>query len=369
MKIVPFKAVYPNVNLVTSPDSFFGTVKEDYKTYLKSGFFKKDEDDSIFVYRITEHDKTHIGIVACNDIRDIQENRILRHENTLASKEQSMMQLMLDKNAMVKPVLLAYEEVPELTSFMKTVVQSKARFLDIYFEQTNEHHELWKVSDEESIAFVKQCFSNNVKKTYIADGHHRCYTTLHLYENKDYPRKHEDIKSILAIYFPFQQLSIYDFNRIASLPPKMSPVEFIVRLSKFFSIRKLNKLEKPRRKFEMTLCIRNEFFRIKWKKKVLNKYASDTVILDANMLNVEVFQNILDIQDVKTDSQVKYLAGNTDQEEVLNILSKNENRIGFFLFPISADELKKVADAGETLPPKSTWFEPRIKNGILVKEI
>jgi uncharacterized protein (DUF1015 family) len=369
MKILPFKAIYPNLNLITSPDLFFGSVKNDYTVQVKSGFFKKDNHEAIYIYKITSQHGTHTGIIACNDISDILDNNILRHEHTLASKEQSMINLILERKAMIKPVLLAYDKVESLSNFKKEITESRDPFLNIFFEADNETHTLWQITDKEEISFIQENFKKNIRKTYIADGHHRCYTTLHLFEKKDFIERKNELNSILAVYFPFEELKIYDFNRIVTLNPEMSSLAFMAAITKYFKIKKLNKPTKPSKKFEITLSIEREWYLLKWKRKVLKEYMNDMVVLDANILDEKIMNSVLGILDVKTDNRIKYQSGNMPQEEVYNMLNKTDKRIGLFLFPVLAEELKEVSRAGLTMPPKSTWFEPRIKNGVLVKEI
>jgi uncharacterized protein (DUF1015 family) len=369
MKILPFKAIYPNLNLITSADVFFGNVKNEYNTFVKSGFFKNDDTPSIFIYKIVSPHSSHLGIIACNDISDILENKILRHENTLAAKEQSMIALTLERKAMIKPVLLAYDKVEALSDFKEKIIKSREPFLDILFDENSEIHSVWKVTNPDEIKFIQNCFKENIKRTYIADGHHRCFTTIHLHDNKELVDKKTGLNSILTVYFPFDELNIYDFNRIVTLPSNMSNLEFIVKLTKYLKVNKLHKAAKPSKKFEITLSIGREWYSLTWKKKVLKEYMKDLVVLDANILDEKVLNKVLGILDVKTDNRIKYLAGNTPLDEVYNMLDKNDNRIGFFLFPVLAEELKEVSRAGQTMPPKSTWFEPRIKNGVLVKEL
>ncbi len=357
------------MKLITSADSFFGTVKKDYVTYKEAGFFLRQDEEALFVYKIISSDKTHIGIIACNDISDIKNSKILKHENTLASKEQSMMRLMLQRQAMVKPVLLAYDHVEEIDTFNKKIIETKEPVFSVHFEETDEIHKVWKITDKSEIEKVTNLFSDHVDKAYIADGHHRCYTTLNMYKNKEMSDKKDTLRSLLVIYFPFENLQIFDFNRIVNLPKDISYLSFFAGISKYGKLKKLEHSRRPKKKFEIVLFLRGEWFALKWKKKVLASFNQQEILLDATVLYQTIMKEVIGIKDVKTDTRIKYIAGNTDIESVADTISDKDHKVAFFLYPVQYQELKSIANSGKTMPPKSTWFEPRIKNGVLVKEI
>lgn len=186
--------------------------------------------------------------------------------------------------------------------------------------------------------------------------------TQHLYDR-------ESMKAVLTVYFPFNQLKIYDYNRVIEVFQDMTPVEFIVSLSKYCNIKPLRSASKPKMKHEMTLYIQKQWYKLKWKKKILQNYSKADVILDADLLNRYVLFKICDILNVREDKRISYVDGISGTAAVSAEVNQNEYRVGFCLFPVSAKELKSTADSKKTLPPKSTWFEPRIKNGMIVKEL
>ena len=369
MKLIPFKAVYPNLDLIASSESFFGTVKSQYVEYMKSGFFKKSESESIFVYKLDTLLSSHIGIVACTDIQDILNGKVLKHEHTLAPKEQQMMNLMLQNQAMVKPVLLAHDSVEELEVVLNDVIETKKVFLEIDFNETGEKHSFWELGDSPEAALITKIFRKNVKKCYIADGHHRVKTALILHQTDNKNEMMDTrIESVLSIYFSWNNLSIYDFNRCVDVFQSISPLQFLVELSHVCKIRKMNSARKPKKKHTMTMLLYGEWYSVQWKKKVLKKHTDHPVLFDTFLLNEYVLKKIVGLEDVRDDFRVKYIDGVVGIPGLTELVSKSENRVGFCMFPITAQNLKAVADRGLTLPPKSTWFEPRVKNGLLVKE-
>lgn len=369
MKLIPFKAVYPNIDLIASSDSFFGTVKSQFVEYKKSGFFKQTEQESIFVYKLDTQFSSHIGIVACTDIQDILNGKVLKHENTLAPKEQQMMNLMLQNQAMVKPVLLAHDRVEELESLYQKIINTQQQFFEVHFEETGETHTFWELGDSEIASKITKLFNKKVKQSYIADGHHRVKTSLLLHQTDNKNEMMDTrIKSVLSLYFSWDNLSIYDYNRCVEVFQTVSPLQFLVELSHVCNIKKMKLGKKPKRKHEMTMNIYGEWYKLEWKKKILKKHADHAVLFDTFLLNEYVLKRIVGIADVRDDTRVKYLDGVSGIPKMEEFVSKSENRVGFCMYPIESGNLKVIADKGLTLPPKSTWFEPRVKNGLLVKE-
>ncbi len=367
MRITGFQALYPKMELVTSPSSFFSTMKIQYPQYFKSGFFKRSSREAIYVYQIKSKHGKHVGIIAGTDIQDIDENKVLKHENTLASKEQSMMHLMLERQAMIKPVLLAYENISAIDRFTDKVISKRKVNFKVKFEEENQVHSLWQIFDPEEIEWIKKIFRKDVKISYIADGHHRCTTTSILYSTQKVDQTKAG-NSLLSVYFPFDQLVIYDYNRVVEMFSYVPPFEFIVALSKYANVKKLKKARKPQEKHEITMFAQGHWYAFKWKKKVLKKGKNEQVLLDASLFNEYVLKSILGVEDVRTDDRIKYVEGTLGLNAVKDRTLKRPENVGFCLYPVSKAELKRTADANKNLPPKSTWFEPRIKNGLIVQE-
>jgi len=369
MKLIPFKAVYPNLDLIASSDSFFGTVKSQFVEYQKSGFFKKSDSESIFIYRLETKLSVHTGIVACTDIADILAGKVLKHENTLAPKEQQMMNLMLQNHAMVKPVLLAYDKVDEIDVLMNSIIKNQEVFFDVQFTESGEKHSFWELKDTDVSAEITKLFRKKVKQCYIADGHHRVKTALILHQTDNKNEMMDTrIKSVLSIYFSWENLAIFDYNRCVEIFQTVSPLQFLVELSHVCNVKKIKTGKKPKKKHEMTMLIYREWYKLSWKKKILKKHEDHPVLFDTFLLNEYVLKKIVGIEDVREDFRVKYLDGVAGLSGLEELVAKSENRVGFCMYPISAENLKLIADKGLTLPPKSTWFEPRVKNGLLVKE-
>lgn len=367
MTINPFKASYPNKDLLASPDSFFNTVSKEYANYKHAGFFKASHQKALYIYQISGT-KTYTGIIASNDIIDLTNHKILGHEHTINEKEQEMLRLILHRKAMIKPVLLAYHGHESINHFITTYVSKNEPFFEIALDANHEKHSLWEVNNASDIAFIQTLFAHHVPNAYIADGHHRAAITSRLVQ-KNYLTDHEDIvhPGLLCAFFPFDDLSIFDFSRIVDFSNKMTATKLIARLSKYFEFVPLTEAKKPDQKHHLSLYLQHEWYLLQWRPFVINTHQNDVVILDVDLFNQYILREILDINDIKSSKEVKYLEGIVPIQELMSMV-KESGTAGFCFFPVTKEDVILTADAKEVLPPKSTWFEPRMKNGLVIKE-
>ena len=367
MRINPFQAVYPNFDYVASTDTFFATVKTEYSGYRKSGFFHKTPQEGLFLYQIVTKKRTFTGLITCNDIRDYTEGKIKKHENTLTSKEQQQLNLLVSRKAMVKPVLLTYPDVKPLAKLFNNHIKKNKPFYSCEIPGEKQTHYVWEITDGALIRKIQILFKEEIPVSYIADGHHRISTTSLLYKRfkKKGVKKYDQL---LSIYFPASELEVHDYNRVVEGLEDCTPTLFMVRMGQLFNIEVLDKPEKPKHKHEITLFINREWYKLTWKKSVLKEYRKKKADLDATMLDEKVLFDILGIKDVRTDRRITYVEGPKGIEAVRSQVIKSRYRIGFCLYPVDLEDLMKIADANKTMPPKSTWFEPRVKNGLIVLE-
>jgi uncharacterized protein (DUF1015 family) len=362
MNIKPFKALYPNLKLVPSPKSFFDVMKKEFPHYLRNGFFKRTKTPHLFLYKIVGKNNSSYGLICSTDVKDITDGLVLKHENTIASKEQQMLDLALQRNAMIKPVLLGHPHNDSLHK-LYTKIEANKPFLNLKFKEEKSEHMLWKIKDEDDQQKIISIFSSDIPASYIADGHHRVSTGILLNKSKQNTIEYGDL---LSIYMSFNDLHIYDYSRVVTILNEISSAKLMALMAKYFKIKPLDKLKRPKSKFEITLLIGKEVFLLKWKKKYIQ--SDKAVILDAELLNEHIFKQSMGIKDVRFDSRIQYIGGQGNSKEMKAEILKNDYAIGFMMYPVHPDELMKLADSGETLPPKSTWFEPRIKNAIIAQE-
>lgn len=365
MRIKPFKALYPDMKMVPSADSFFGVMKKEFPNYLKNSFFKRTNTPSFFLYEVNQKNLLATGLIVSTSVEDIYDNKILKHEKTIALKEQKMLDLALQRNAMIKPVLLAHVVDPALAE-LYSKIKKREPFLNIKFKEEKSTHKIWRISDEAMILDIQRLFKNDISEAYIADGHHRVSTGILL--NNSRKNSKAIFGDLLSIYFSFDELRIYDFNRVVSILKEISSTNLMAKLSKYFSIKPIKSIRKSKSKYEIIFTINQEVYQLIWKNKYRKSFSEDNIILDARLLNRFVFKEIMGIQDVRNDGRILYVGGGNSIKSIQKEMIKNDYAVGFLLYPVMKDELVQIADLGMSLPPKSTWFEPRIKNAVISQQ-
>ena len=364
MQILPFKAVYPNYDYLSSPASFFATVKEEYDDYYRSGFFLSHSQKAIYVYQITRGEQCSTGIIAGVHISEYLNHNLKRHEDTIADKEQKQIQLLLKRKASVKPVLLTYPTVEEIDDFLSHWVATQPVFFEIPIPEKQEVHRFWTIENEADVARIQQLFDQQVACTYIADGHHRSSAMATLY-HKLHSRRPQAFELLLCALFPASQIKIWDYNRVLDDLNGVSPTRFMAGLSTVADILPRWAPFKPERVHQLAMCIHREWYELNWKPAVLEDYQTKGVILDVQLLDEKILRDLLGIADVRREPGITYIEGPQGLEGIRRKLVHSDNGVAFCLYPVAFGDFVQMAESDQIMPPKSTWFEPRLVNGIL----
>lgn len=366
MRITPFQAIYPRLNFITSTDSFFDSVKEEYNHHLANGFFLRTDEEGVYLYEIVGRERNYIGLIANIDLEDYAEGKIKKHEQTMTEKEQLQIQLLLRRKAIVKPVLLCYPQVDAIKHWLLEQKQKSEPFLEAFFERNQETHRIWQVTNETAVKNIRKLFANQVAKAYVADGHHRIAAAAILRRNMADQPGGQRYGRLLCALFGSDQLEILDYNRVVDGLHDLSPTKFMALLSRYFNIKPLTGPAPPRRKHELTMFLQKEWYRLRWRKRVLKKHKHREVLLDTMLLNEHILGEILGMEDVRKDTHVEYVIGPLGLEGLRKKTLQSPYNVGFALHPIYLKDMMQLVDFGQVLPPKSTWFEPRMKNGLIV---
>lgn len=361
MHISPFKALYPDAPRLHQEPTLFDTTKERYPDFLRAGLFQETPQMAIYLYEIQAVTRSYYGILTCTDVEDYLNGNIKKHENTLLAEEQKQMKLTLERQAAVKPVLLAYPNAPAIDNWVAEFMANHAPFFENYFENDQQTHRLWAVKNLSDIRALQILFADQVHQAYIADGHHRMCAMALIAQFNESESVKQSYRQVYCAFFPAKELEILAFNRWVQIPENFN----ITNLEALFEIKSLAEPALPQQPHELTLCTAQGWFQLHWKKRALQSFENEPVALDALLLNKNVLSDLLGIEDVRHDQRVAYVEAARSipifKEKITN------NHWGFCLYPISFEDLQQVVEAGNTLPPKSTWFEPRMKNGLLVK--
>ncbi|GAB5553794.1 MAG: DUF1015 domain-containing protein [Saprospiraceae bacterium] len=360
MQLLPFRATLPNLKFITAPEAFFSTVKEDYLEYAASGFFTNTEDPGFYIYRIEQGHKIFTGLIACVDMQADGGQHIIPHEQTLATKEQRQIHLLLKRKATVKPVLLTYQAQDKINFALHQFCQSLP-ILDLTFERAQQKHTVWAVTRQEDQKAIRDLFNAFVPKAYIADGHHRCATAKRLSQGK----QHSPFSKTVCAFFPSSDLEIHDFNRVIDAFSDCSPTYFMARLSQYCNIQVVDAPYKPRKKHELLLYINKEWYQLEWKSSIFGEDQFDPKSLDSLLLNEIILKEILGIEDISNSPRISYIEGPKGLKGLQKKTVEKDTRIGIALYPVQTHELFDLADRSVILPPKSTWFEPRLINGLI----
>lgn len=409
-KILPFKGIRPNKEMVSkiaalpydvynraeakevvmkNPDSFLAidraetSFPDDVDTYddrvytkahdmlwdrIEKGDFVSDETPVYYIYELIMNQRSQIGIVACASIDDYINNVIKKHENTRADKEVDRIRHVETCEAQTGPIFLAYRSNDVINGIVDKV-RKEAPLYDFVAED-GIAHKAWIISNDSDIKAIGDAF-DKMDSIYIADGHHRCASACKVgikkrEENPSYTGN-EEFNYFLSVLFPDDQLMIMDYNRVLKDLNGMSEEEFISKINNVFDTVKtdVNPI-KPENKGEVSMYLCKKWTLLKVKKE----FTSNDPIkgLDVSILQNEILNPYLGIEDPKTDKRIDFVGGIRGLKE-LERRCENDCVLAFAMYPTSIQELFNVADAKLLMPPKSTWFEPKLRSGMFIHSI
>ena len=368
MIIQPIEYNYPDLRLIKDKTSFFESMKEEYTQYRDTPYFKEGRKPAIFVYRIQTKTRIYHGILAGVDIGEYTNGNILKHENTLIEQEKKIIELTRERNAIIKPVLLAYKFNTRINGYMAKAFLGKRPKLRIKFEKENQIHELFAVEAKKEIKAFQKEFNSKVGKAYIADGHHRMSAVNTLIS--DHPElKAKGLRYITCALFSFGELDIFPYNRLIKILDTLDINIILTQLQRIGTVKKLNKPRLPSKKGEIIMHSEDGDYAINWHKQLTEGNTNMPVTFDIDIFNQHVVKDIFGITDIRSNNRIKYFEGNKGNKTLLAGVKLDPMCLGFSFYPVKKNHFIKIANKGLILPPKSTWFEPRIRNGIVVQKI
>jgi uncharacterized protein (DUF1015 family) len=363
MKIQPFRAILPILSKINASEAFFDSVREEFITYQTQGFFQEEDEKAVFFYEIKTEKRSHHGVIAALDLADFAEGKVKKHEKTLLEKERQQMSLLIERGAMVKPVLLTYRAVPLLQRFMKEYTLENEVYIAYTFQEGKEIHRFWKINDSEKIRKLQDFFKNNIPFTYVADGHHRLTTNVLLHKTMQNEGEGEHYNQIYCAFFADEDLSIGAFNRAVNIDVE----DFLEKINTVAdSVENTNII--PNAKYQFSVFYQAKWHTFTWKTSILAKFkAKGKVLLDVDILNEKILKTILGIEDIRKDERIVYVEGAKGTAALEKICTEGVAKIAFSLYPVAIEDLMDISDDDGTMPPKSTFFEPRMKNGIMIQ--
>lgn len=332
---------------------------------VADGSFVKEEKKCYYIYELTMNGRTQTGITACASIDDYESGVIKKHENTRAEKEADRINHVNICNAQTGPIFLAYRANAVINEVVDAV--KKEEPLYDFVAEDEIRHRVWVISDEEQISTIADAFAG-IGEIYIADGHHRAASAVRVGQNrrKEHPEYTgtEEFNYFLSVLFPDEQLMIMDYNRVVKDLNGLSETEFLEKVSKAFEVQESGtKPVKPEQKGSFSMYLQGKWYACRIRPEDIP--ADPVEGLDVSVLQKRLLAPVLQITDPKTDSRIDFVGGIRGLKE-LEKRCKNDCAAAFAMYPTSIQELFAVADAGLLMPPKSTWFEPKLRSGLFI---
>ena len=341
--------------------------KEMFEAEVEQGIYEEIEDPYYYVYELTMDGRSQTGIVATASIDDYLNNVIKKHENTRADKEVDRINHVDVMSAQTGPIFLAYRENSVITEEIEKAKKNAPLF--DFTSNDGIKHTVWVIDNKESINTIKDAFSK-INALYIADGHHRCASAVKvgLKRREAHPNYtgNEEFNYFLSVLFPDEQLMIMDYNRVVKDLNGLTSKEFLDKLSTLFDIEEEKQAFKPKRKATFGMYLDKKWYKLTAKINIIPNDPVDG--LDVSILQNNVLGPILGIKDPKTDKRIDFVGGIRGLKE-LERRCNSDMKLAFSMYPTSIQELFDVADLKLLMPPKSTWFEPKLRSGLFIHRI
>ncbi len=360
----------PEVDLDPSIDLYDPKVyekgKENLHKLIDEGYLIQDKENYLYIYAQTMGDRTQYGLVGCASVDDYWEDVIKKHEKTRKAKEEDRSEHVRVTNAHTGPIFLTYRDVDEINRIVAKVTANPPE--NDHVADDGVRHQSWLIKDPELIEKIERRL-DKVNHFYVADGHHRSAAAgiVGRERQKANPnhRGDEEYNYFLSVLFPSSHLHIMDYNRVVKDLNGLNGKEFIEKLKKNFTVEKADGKVKPDKKGEVGMYLDGQWYKIEANKELVDN-PDPVEKLDVAILQREVLDPILDIQDPRTSERIDFVGGIRGLEELERRVDSGEMKLAFSMYPTSVEELMSIADADKIMPPKSTWFEPKLRDGLFV---
>ncbi len=348
-------------------DRVYAKAKENLDRLVDDKIMVEDENPSIYLYQQQMDDHKQIGILACASVEDYLNDVIKKHELTRAAKEKDRIKHVDTLNANTGPVFLTYPAAPEIDNLIDELVKEDPEY---HFEADDGIiHTLWMVNDSHAIKFFTEEFAN-MPALYVADGHHRTASaakvgTIRKEANPNHTGD-EEYNYFLAVFFPHDQLKILDYNRVVKELNGLSDEDFLAKVKENFAVEATgnNETYHPAKIHTFGMYLRGKWYKMTPKPNTYD--VNDPVqSLDVAILQNNLLTPVLNITDPRQDERIDFVGGIRGLKELEKRVDEGE-AVAFALYPTSIEELMSIADSGEIMPPKSTWFEPKLRSGLVV---
>lgn len=370
-----YHIIKPEINFEPGTSEYDPRVYDEaarqFKKFQEKGWLVQDKDDHYYIYAQTMNGKTQYGIVLGAYVNDYLNGVIKKHELTRRDKEEDRMKHVRACNANMEPVFFAYPDDDVLNGIISRYAATEPEY-DFIAPVDGFRHQFWIISDKKDIDTITAEFAK-MPSLYIADGHHRSAAAALVgaekaKNNPDHTGK-EEYNYFMAVCFPQSQLTILDYNRVVKDLNGMTSEEFLKKLGEDFIVRKVGKEEyKPKQLHEFSLYLDGEWYSLIAREGTYDN--NDPIgVLDVDISSRLILDKLMNIKDLRSDKRIDFVGGLRGLKELKRRVDSGEMRWALALYPVSMKQIMDIADSGKIMPPKATWFEPKLRSGLIVHKL
>ena len=333
----------------------YETAKQNLNAFIQRGILFREDKDCFYIYQLVMNGRSQTGLVGVSSIDDYEKGVIKKHEFTRPEKELDRINHIKTTQAQTGNVFLAYRNVEEIDDAINKWKSTHDPVYD-FIADDGVSHSIWVINSDQVNNDLKKLFREKVPATYIADGHHRAASAAKV-------RLQVEQNYFLTTLFPANQLHILDYNRVVKDLNGLQPSEFMDRLNEQFEVEEVQQAFAPSKLHEFGMYLKNKWYKLVAKE---GSYSDDPIgVLDVSILSNNVLDKMLGIADQRTDKRIDFVGGIRGLAELEKRVNSGEMQVAFSLYPVSIEQLFNIADSGNVMPPKSTWFEPKLRDGLL----
>lgn len=353
-------------------DKVYDRAVKNFAQWQKNGWLVQDKKPCYYVYAQTMEGRTQYGLVLCAHTDDYAEGKIKKHELTRKDKEDDRMVHVKIQNANIEPVFFAYKDDSQLNEIVSRTVAAAPEYS--FTDENGFGHSFWVIDDDATIERITDIFTNKVNAFYVADGHHRTAAAARVgAEKRSGNAAHtgdEEYNYFMAVCFPETQLKIIDYNRVVKDLNGLTPEQFLSALEEDFTVTPYEGVGEchPSHLHNFSMYLGGKWYSMETKP---GRYDDNDPIgvLDVTILSNLVLDKILGIKDLRTDKRIDFVGGIRGLGELSRRVDSGEMKVAFALYPVSMKQLTDIADSGNIMPPKTTWFEPKLRSGLAIHKL
>jgi uncharacterized protein (DUF1015 family) len=340
----------------------YNKAKENLDAFISRNIVFRESKPCYYIYQLIMNGKSQTGLVCASSVDDYEKDLIKKHEFTRPEKEQDRINHIKTTGAQTGNVFLAYKNVDAIDTLINEWKKDRSAVYD-FIADDNIQHSIWAINDTATISRITELFKTGVPVSYIADGHHRAASAAKVRAALGGENSPEGADFFLTTLFPSNQLYIMDYNRVVKDLNGLSAADFIKAISNKFDIEKIDAALSPAALHEFGMYLDNKWYKLTAKE---GTFTIDPIgILDISILSDNLLDPVLNIKDQRTDKRIDFVGGIRGLGELEKRVNSGEMAVAFSLHPVTIQQLFDIADSGNVMPPKSTWFEPKLRDGLL----